>query len=495
MHRFLLLFLCLILSCCDHASPKSSHQLRIGISSDPTTLDPRKMRDMSAVSFAPLFFDGLTRLDQDGIPQLAVAKEFTVSPDQKTYTFKLRDSFWSNGDPVTAYDFENTWKGNLNPATASPNAYQLYIIKGAKEANEGKIPVDQVGIKATDASTLVIHLNQPTPYFLNLLATYFCFPVHPKGYEINNGPFLLKSWTALSELVAAKNPHYWDADKVKLSEIAFIVTDDNTALRMFEKGDFDWIGSPLAAIPPDAIQSLKTKDYFHITPAAATNFVRLNVNSPPLNDIKVRQALRDTIRRKELVEHILQANQVPAYSLVPYSFSTPLFQEQTLTSPFPAAPITLIYSNSERNHKIAQALQEQWRVNWGIPINLQSYESKLYLEKLKKGDFQMALGGWFADLSDPISYLEIFKDKNNGTNNTNWENPRYKNLLSESATESNPEKRAALLKEAEKILIEESPIIPVFHYTYNYASNPMITGVYFSDLGYIDFKNADIVRP
>jgi oligopeptide transport system substrate-binding protein len=495
MYRFSFFFVTIILCCCQSPAPKSSHSLRIGIPSDPSTIDPRKLRDLSGVTFTHLFFEGLTRLDHTGTPQLAMAEKYTLSPDKKTYVFKLKKSFWSNGDPVTAHDFETTWKNNLNPASPSPNAYQLYVIQGAKEANEGTGSLDDISVKAIDDSTLIITLKEPTPYFLNLLATYFLYPVHSDDPTINNGPFQLKNWLKQNEILAVKNPLYWDATQVKLSDITFVVADDNTALRLFETGQLDWAGSPLGTIPADALSSLKRSNNFFITPSAATFFIRINTLDPDLQDIKTRQAFRDTLRRQELVEHVLQGNQAPAFSLVPFSFSKQPFEETQLTITVPVKPLTLIYAANERNHKVAQAIQDQWRVHLGVQVNVQALERKIFLDKVKNGDYQMSLGSWYADLADPISYLEVFKAKNNGTNNTGWENTSYQGLLNRSAKESDPARRKLILKKAERLLIQEAPIIPLFHCTYNYVRDPLITNAYFSELGYIDFKYADIIRP
>lgn len=522
--KFFLIPFCLFIyaACHQPEQPiaKNSSTLRISMEGDPQTLDPRRVRDLSTTTVIHMLYEGLMRTQADNQPAPALAKTVTISPDQKTYTFQLRRSAWSDGQPVTAHDFEQTWKSLLQPAFPSPNAYQLYAIRGAQDAKEGRASSDQIGVYAQDDLTLIVELEQPTPYFLQLTATHFFYPVHASLRQqsensralspsqiLTNGPFKLEKWSHHNELTAIPNPHYWDQPNIRLKRIHLIVLDNPTALQLFQSGELDWTGSPLSTLSVDALDALKNQGQLEVKPAAGTYLFRINTEQPPFDHVKMRQAFALALNRKDLVEHVLQGNQQPAFGIIPPSFieGRPLFQdhdvwlarqlfqealqEQKLTLQS-LPPIFIHYASNERAHKIAQVAQQQWKNNLGVQVALQSNEGKVYYDRLKKHDYQLGIGSWFADIRDSISFLEIFKLKENGTNHTQWENPQYIALLNQSSLAQSPSHRNRLLKQAEKVMVEEMPVIPLFYASYNYVKNPAIKGIYFSDLGYLDFKNA-----
>lgn len=521
-----LCFACILVSvvACQKSSGKPSSTLNMSIEEDPKTLDPRQVRDLSGTTIIHMLYEGLTRLNEDGDPILALAESVSIEEDQKTYTFKLRKSSWSDGTPVTAYHFENSWKSVLDPKFPAPNAYQLYVIEGAKAAKEGKISLDKVGIKALDDYTLIVSLANPTPYFLNLTATYFYYPVNDTmrlyGSQtdkmqdvqiVTNGPFQLEHWARRNQLTAVKNPYYWDAKSVSLNKISMILVDNPTALSMFERNELDWAGSPLSTIPTDALASLKSKNLLQIKPAAGVYFFRYNVEKPPFNQVNMRQAFTLAINRQDLVQHVLQGNQIPARGFVPPSFlvSPTYFRDHHVSRAkelFAASvdekygriekipSITLCYAAGERSHKTAQVVQQQWKDAFGIDVQLQSCESKVFYDRLKNKDYQLAIGSWFADFRDPIAFLDIFKYKDNGTNNTQWENPEYVQFLNLSSETPHNAEREKFLSEAQRVLMEDMPIAPLYYGAYNYLKRPYVKGVYFSELGYLDFKNASIEK-
>jgi oligopeptide transport system substrate-binding protein len=519
---FLISFCLVVCSACrksDH-TPLASSTLRISCEGDPQTLDPRRVRDLPTATVIHMLYEGLMRNQADSRPAPAIAETVTISPDQKTYTFKLRSTAWSNGQPVTAYDFEQTWKSLLDPTFPSPNAYQLYSIQGAQAAKEGLAPIEKVGVYAQDDETLIVELEQPTPYFLYLTATHFYYPVHASLREqslnssslntshiLTNGPYKLENWSRHNELTAVPNPHYWDKENVHLNRIALVVLDNSTALQLFQRGELDWTGSPLSTIPTDALAHLKSEGKLEITPAAGVYLLRINTEQFPFNHINMRQAFARALNRDALVEHVLQGNQIPALGIIPPSFiqdqpffadhdlvyARQLFQEalkeQGLTmQSFPQFSID--YASGERAHKIAQVVQQQWKECLGVQANLQITEGKVYFDRLNTHDYQIGIGSWFADFRDPISFLEVFKLKENGTNNTQWENSSYVSLIDQSSKIAERSERERILKEAEKVLLQDMPIIPLFYASYNYIKNPLVKGVYFSELGYLDFKNA-----
>lgn len=522
MNKLLLLLLLLAVGCQSDNSKKAKNEwtpeIRITTGDDPSSLDPRQVRDLNPVTALHLLFEGLTRSTSQGV-EPAVAASWEISDDQLTYIFRLRDAYWSNGDAVTAQDFEDTWKSGLDPHFPSPNAYQFYMIKGAKEAKEGKLSLDDVGIYAEDGKTLVVELETPTPYFLELASTHFFFPVHSSTREnngdaskgiISNGAFTLHHWKHHNELGVERNPYYWDLDHVKLNTIAFLVVDENTGLQMFNRGEADWVGSPLSTIPTDAIQSLKKEGRLSVSSGAGTHWFRVNTSKKPFDDSDIRRAFALALNRQEIVDHITQGNQAPALGIVPPSFQkenksyfadNDIVQAKELfekglnkkglsQEAFPV--VTISFVSNERNNKVVQAVQEQWQRVFGITVQLDSCEPQIFFDKLKRKNYEIAIGSWYADFRDPINFLEVFKYSNNATNNTEWENPIYVALLDLSQKEGDETKRNQFLQKAEGLLMEEMPVIPLFHGSYNYVKNEKIKDVYFSDMGYLDFKNASV---
>lgn len=505
------------------ANPSSSSEkhLRIATSEEPLSFDPRLVRDLPSATSMRMLYEGLTRTNAQGKIEPAAAESITISDDQKTYTFTLRESQWSDGTPVQAKDFEETWKTILTPDFPAPNAYQLYLIKGAKDAKEGRLSVQNIGVKATAPNTLVVELEQPTPYFLEMTSCHFYFPVHNHiraksqssasiDKPISNGPFAFSHKLQRNEFSVVKNPLYWDKDAIKIDRITLQVLDENTALQLFKAGSIDWAGSPLSTLPQDAVSSLKANGSLNITPGGGTHWFRFNILTPPFTNKKMRRAFALALDRKAIVDHVTQGNQLPAIGIVPPSLgikqqnyftdhdvaqAKTLFQEALADMGITKEQlpkITLQYAANDRNNKIVQAVQQQWNKALGINVALESSEVQVLLDKLRKGGYQIALGSWYADIQDPINFLEIFKSKDNPTNQTHWQDVNYSAMIEKSSTESDPTQRLQQLSQAERILIEAMPVAPLFHSAYNYLKNSGIQGVYFSSLGYLDFKEAQL---
>ncbi|MED4581494.1 peptide ABC transporter substrate-binding protein [Brevibacillus choshinensis] len=498
---------------------KKPQVLRMNLHSEPPTGDPGLAEDTTSGAVILATFDGLTRIGSDEKPHEAAAESYTVSDDKLTYTFKIRDHKWSNGDPVTAKDFEFAWKRALDPKTASNYAYQLYYIKNGEKANKGEAKLDDVGVKALDDKTLEVKLENPTPFFLELLAFRTYFPVNPKVVQANekwagdakthvgNGPFKIETWEHKSKLVLVKNDNYWDKDKVKLDRIEFaMVEDENTELSMFDNGELDWAGSPTSDLPTDAIPALKESGKMTTKPIAGTYWYKFNTEKPPFNNVKIRKAFAYSIDRQGLIDNILQRGQLPATGAVPPSMvlnPNGYFKDKDIDTAkklldegmkelgitkLPA--ITLSYNTSEGHKKIAEAIQDQWKKNLGIDVKLENKEWKVYLEDLHEGNFQIGRMGWLGDFNDPINFLELYKDKMGGNNDTRWENPKYKELLNQSSLESDLDKRKKILADAEQVLMDDMPIMPIYFYTQSWVQNPSVKGVQITGLGDVDWKGA-----
>ncbi|MBB64499.1 MAG: ABC transporter substrate-binding protein [Waddliaceae bacterium] len=500
---------------------KKNQTLFINLFSEPPTLDPRETGDATSSDVLRHLFDGLTRIGPDGDIDLAVAEKFEMSSDGLIYTFYLKSTRWNDGSPVTALDFSESWKTVLDPSFPAQMAYQLYVIKNADKVKSGELPVEDLGVEILNSHTLRVSLESPTPYFLELLSTSPFLPVHhhiakrnpdwardAKPDFVSNGPFYLNKWKHQNELVLKKNPHYWDKDSVTLKKIVMsMIEDSNTELQLFQSGELDWAGKPISiGLPTEAIPSLHAEGILQIQKTASTYFYIFNTTQFPLNNRKLRKALSYALNRQSIVDNISQAGEMIALSLVPPSMSlrekgylkdqqskeaqklfAEALKELKLTEEtFPA--LHLSYNTSDGHQKIAQAVQEQWREVLGIDISLDNFEWKVYLDKLQKRDFQIGRLGWVADFNDPVTFLEMYEEGDNPINHTGWENVRYAALLQRASQTVNIERRKNLLHEAEKILMDEMPIAPLYFHTNAYLKHEQLKGVVFSPIGHVDFK-------
>ncbi|WP_368985583.1 peptide ABC transporter substrate-binding protein [Caldifermentibacillus hisashii] len=532
----LLLLLGMILSACGGGSDKTGGEnsknseekakqgLKVNIKTEPFSLHPGLANDSTSGSVLRNTFDGLTRIGKDGKPENAIAEKVDVSEDGLVYTFTLRDAKWSNGDPVTAQDFEYAWKWALDPKNESQYAYQLYYIKNGTAANdpESGVSLDEVGVKAIDEKTLEVTLEQPTPYFLELTAFYTYFPVNskiaqknPDWYKnagedyVSNGPFKMVSWEHRDKIVLEKNDQYWDKDNVKLEKVEMLMIDDvNTELSMFRKGELDWAGSPFSALPTDAIPKLKDEGILNIQPIAGVYWYKFNTEVEPLNNVNIRKALAYAINRQAIVENITKAGQIPAMAAVPPSMfpenEKGYFKDNDIekakeylqkgleelgykdVSELPT--ITISYNTDEAHQKIAQAIQDMWKTNLGVETTLENEEWAVYIEKLHNGDYMVGRMGWLGDFNDPINFLELFRDKDGGNNDTRWENPEFKQLLINSQQEKDSETRLDMLKQAEQIFIDEMPVAPIYFYTNAWVQKENLKDVVISGLGDVQLK-------
>lgn len=507
----------------DGGEKKKEQELRVNIKTEPFSLNPGLANDSTSSNVLLQTFEGLTRIGKDGKPENAMAKDVKVSDDQTKYTFTIRDDAkWSNGDPVTAKDFEYAWKWALDPKNESQYAYQLYYVKNAQAANEGKGSLDDVAVKATDDKTLEVTLENPTPYFLELTAFYTYFPVNTKIAESNekwytnagenytsNGPFKLKAWKHNDKIELVPNENYWDKDAVKLKKVEmYMINDNNTELSMFKNGELDWAGMPTGQLPADALPELKKDGSLNIQEIAGTYWYKFNTEQKPLDNVNIRKALAYAIDRKGITEQITKDGSVPAMAAVPPTmfednkkgyfkdndvkkakeYLEKGLKEMGLKDASELPAIKVSYNTDEKHAKIAQAVQDMWKKNLGIKVQLDNSEWAVYIEKLHQGDYQVGRMGWLGDFNDPINFLELFRDKKGGNNDTNWENPEYKKLLIDSQKETDPKKRLEMLKKAEGIFMDEMPVAPIYFYTNAWVQDKQLKDVVMSGLGDIQIK-------
>jgi oligopeptide transport system substrate-binding protein len=483
--------------------------VHLNLKNEPTSLDPRKGGDIISSQLHFLLFEGLVRLNKDNSITPALAKSFEISPDGTVYTFLLRDAAWSNGTPITAFDFEKSWKDILDPFFPSLNAYLLYPIKNAEAAKQGQVPLCEVGIAAKDAKTFVVTLEKPTPYFLNLVSFCVFFPVNRQIDEecpdwalnagkqfISNGPFILKEWKHNNEIVVRKNPFYWDQHRVLSNTVHFSMIDNEmTALQMFENGELDMLGDPLSPLPIDALSSLKKKMKVHTHPVGGTTMISFNVDAFPFNNVKIRKAFAYAIDRESIVKNITQMDEIVATNAIP-----PVLKNNRNRAFFKDADIAqakslleegmqelgmtkeafnnvvYYYTTAELNHKIAQAMQQQWQSALGVQIKIASLEHKILMDKLIKRDYAFAQSRWLAQYNDQMNIFERFKSKINSKNYSNWENLEFVRLLEDSFYE-NGLKRAEILEKAEEIFLSEMPICPIYHWVMPYIVQPHLSNL------------------
>ncbi|MFZ0565895.1 MAG: peptide ABC transporter substrate-binding protein [Chlamydiales bacterium] len=466
--------------------------------SDPNTLHPHYCSGLRDKYLCLPLFEGLTRASPGGVIQNAAAESIHIDTTQTIYTFTIRSHQWSNGEPVTAYHFEKSWKHALLPSSICEESELFYVIKHAEEAKKGKTDIDSVGIQAVNDRTLVVELKKPTPYFLALLADPSFSPLYQIDEEptVFNGPFILAEWSHNKHMLYKRNPYYWDHASVSLDEISVaMITNLDTAFSLYEKGELDLIGDPFSPIPLEYLEKLEQSDLLHIKEIARIYWLYCNTETFPLNQAAFRRALALAIDRKKLAEDLLL--QMPIATLQPSFFSLLPDEEKEYVNITEAHdifeqygqeqfPLTLHYPNCGANKKTAEYLQQQWTKVLGLKVQLQCSDWNTFYSDLTKGAIQMGICFRSCWYNDPYFYLSVFKDRNHPLNNSQWENDAYKQLLEEA--DQHIESREYYLQRAERMIMQEMPVIPLCSQKYHYLLNDRFEGLYINDLGLVDFK-------
>ena len=477
---------------CDPAGNRADLVILNG--AEPESIDPAIVTGQLETRICYALFEGLLHFDRFGKPQAGIAESWDLSNNGKTYTFHLRaNAKWSNGDPVTASDFARSWERVLLPETASEYAYLLYHIKNAQAFNEGKLKdFGQVGIAALDDRNLRVDLEASVPYFLDLCSFATFLPVHLPTVEkygddwikprhlVNNGPFVLKEWRLNYRIRLEKNPLYWDARHVPLKTVDALPIDNSiTAYNFYASKVADLILDK-GLTPPSLIPDLKIRPDFHAAPFLGNYFIRFNVTRKPFSDVRVRQAFAMAIDRDRIVQKITQAGEPPAYSFTPPGTATGyqpprMFgrniekARQLLASAgYPNGkglpPVTYLYDNKKLNEDIAVEIQSMLSDALGIHIELQKQEWKVYLNSLRRLDYDFARSSWVGDYNDPNTFIDCFVSAG-GNNRTGWTNAEYDKLVADAAMESDNARRLEIFRRAEDILLnQDTPICPLYFY-------------------------------
>lgn len=506
--------------------------LRSNNSSEPGSLDPALAQGTHESWILENVFEGLMTFDENGELVPGMAESYEISEDGLTYTFKIRDGVtWSNGDPVTAEDFEYTWKRALDPELAADYAHILYYIKGAQAYNSGEGSRDDVAVKALDEKTLEVTLEAPTAYFLELTAFYTYFPVNKNVVESNpdwakdpethvsNGPFKLVRWDHNAKIVLEKNESYYNADKIKLDGIELdIIEDQNTAWQKYEGGEYHI----LVDVPTSVVAQLKAQNdpQLNIGNQIGTYYYNVNPDVKPFNNAKVRQALSMAIDRETITENITQGGQIPAEGVVPYGlkdengnefrdgvgslveydpdkakqlFEEGLAEEGMTLEEFNNGQFVILYNTSESHKKIAQAVQEMWRTTLGIEIGLENVEFQVKLDREKAGDYQISRGGWIGDYMDPMTILDLWWSES-AFNDVKYNNEEYDKLIAESKATDDQNIRMENMRKAEKMIMEDMAVIPIYFYTQPYVVKENVSGITYVPVRYPMITYADIAE-
>lgn len=503
------LFIALFLNCGQKVQ-NSNSILNYGNQTEPEDLDPQIITGVPEYHIVSSLFEGLVIPDPKTLaPVPGVATSWDVSSDGLSYTFHIRSNArWSNGDPVTAHDFVFASKRILSPALAAEYAYMQFCIENGEAFNKKQIDdFSKVGIKALNDTTLQIKLGKPTPYFLSLLYHHSWFPVHKSTIEkfgpfdkratnwtrpenfVGNGAFTLKEWRVNEVIRVVKNVHYWDSATVKLQEIRFFpIENQQTEEREFQTGKLHVTSNcPLAKI--DWYKKNKP-EVLRIDPYLGTYFYLVNIAKPPLNDVRVRKALALSIDKKKIVENILKAGQLPGICFTPpntagYTCSVSVnfdtIEAKRLlieagygpNKPFPE--ISILYNTSEQHQIIAQAIQQMWKDHLGIKVGLINQEWKVYLASTHSKNYEIARMGWIGDYNDPNTFLDMWLT-GGGNNRAGFSNASYDSLINlASMTEEQPT-RYSYFQKAEKILLDNMPILPIYFYTNVYLKDTKVKG-------------------
>jgi oligopeptide transport system substrate-binding protein len=505
------ILLCLLAGGCFQQKP-SPHLLRISLPSSPTTLDPTHCGDFVSSSLVCLLYEGLTRCLPDGSVEPALAERIEISSDQTVYTFHLRAAYWNNGQKVTAYDFERSWKQALDLSNPSVCAYLFYPIFQAEAAVQKRVSLEEVGIKALNAGTFQVRLEKPTPHFLSLTAFPSFLPAL-KNPKTTNGPFSLEKIDGQSEIVLLKNPTFWNAKAIELEGIQIsIIPDENAAWKMFERGEIDWLGGALSPVPWEAFEGLATNPGLSFDSMAASTFCVFNTADGLFANIHFRRAFQLAIDREQIAEQTLHGTQIVPVGCIPPSlwgesppnilpsFDPTLAREELRKGceemnldPAALGPIHLHLRTSYIDRILSQILQWQWKEVLGVEIVVHQSDTKTLKQQLHKRQYQVALTNWIAQYHDPLNILERFKTKANPKNYPGWEDARFTELVEKAERAVDELERRSSLVEAEKLLVERAVIAPIYHWRVPSLRHLRVQNMHTTPSGGVLFEKSKLV--
>jgi len=476
---------------------------------EPGTLDPHRAEGVPASNVLRDLFEGLVMEDPSGAYISGAAESWSLSEDAKTYVFKMRENGkWSNGDVVTAEDFVYGLRRSVDPATLSNYSSMLYPIKNARDIVLGKRSSETLGVRANGPTTLIIELEEPTPYFLSLLTHSTTYATHRPSVEkfgarftrpgnlVGNGAFKLEEWRVQSHIKLVRNTEYWDNKNTTLEEVYYYPIDDvNSSFKRYRAQELDFTETVLAEQLPWIRQCLPGD--LKISPYFGSYYYGFNNTQPPFkNKPKLRTALSMAVDRNVITDIILGAGQIPAYSLVPsvktfkavpanWSQWTQeqrnqeaqrLYSEAGYSKEKPLE-VEILYNTSDNHKRIALAIAAMWKQTLGVKTTLRNQEWKVFLEtrRLKQGT-QVYRAGWIGDYDDPYTFSQLLHSENE-MNHPGYSSEEYDELINLAATKNAGESRLDVLRQAEKAMLEDMPIIPIYFYVSQHLIKPQVSGL------------------
>lgn len=485
--------------------------LHQGIGTEPQDLDPHMLQFQSHFNVFMALNEGLIGYDpQDLKPVPGVARSWDVSADGLTYTFHLRtEAKWSNGEPLTAHDFVFSAQRILNPKLGSPFRFYYDDVRGAKDyVAAGAKDFSRVGIRAVDDHTLVIELVHPAPYFLFLLGNWSWYPLHRgmleryggidkpyadwsrPGRQVGNGPFVLADWKPGQVIIVKRNPHYWDAARVRLNEIHFYPVDNADAEeRAFRAGQLHIT---------ENVPASKLRDYakmpsspLDVAPSFATYAYVFNVTRPPFNDPRVRRAFSLALDRQGIATSQTASGIQPAKSFVPpfgnyappeadaLRFAPDEARRLLAEAGFPEGrgfpSVELVTNTSQLHREIAEIVQQAWRKQLGVDIAISLREGKVFFQERIRKEYALSRSSWFGDYPDPFAFLTLYLG-DNGQNTTAYASAEYDRLVLSAAKTLNDSQRLARYHDAETLLLRDLPVVPLFHETSRHLVHSSVRG-------------------
>ncbi|HEX2591910.1 MAG TPA: peptide ABC transporter substrate-binding protein [Rhizomicrobium sp.] len=481
------------ISACSPGADDGSHDLKTlnrGNLSETKSLDPDFIDGQWEAFLVGDMIMGLTTDAANGEPMPGMATKWETSPDGKTWTFHLRDAQWSDGHPVTADDFVFAWQRIINPKTAAPYSYYLWLIKNAKPISEGKLPPSALGIKAIDDKTLVITLEHPAPYFEEYLLHQTTWPLprhvveakgqawsRPENY-VANGPYIVKEWVPNDHLTMVKNPKFFDAAHVKLDTIIYYPTTDNVAaINRLRSGELDTLYT-LPAVKIDWLRANMKKE-LSMVPSLVNYYLVLNFEHKPLNDPRIREALNLAYNREEMADKIIKLGDPPAYSFVPpgtahypvgagFAFKSLTYpqriqkaQELMKAAGYgPNNPLKLGYETTTTpdSKRYAAAYQAMLKAIY-VDIDIVQIDTQIHYRNMQQHSFDIATAAWVADFNDASTFLDLLQT-GAGNNYGSYSNPKFDALLAQAQDTADAKVRGELLKQAEQIALDDYAVVP-----------------------------------
>lgn len=507
--------------CAREPVASAAHILLRGNGPEPDSLDPQKARSVEAHVVLRDLYECLTSLAKDAGTAPGVAKTWEASPDGLTYTFHLRDNArWSNGDRVTSDDFVFALRRLVDPATASQYAQLIDVVENATAIVAGRAAPATLGVAAPDDATVVVRLAAPAPYLPGLLSFPSTCPVHrptleregarftKPGVMVSNGAFVLEGWVAGSTISVVRNRKYWNDAATRLDGVKYLqIADESAEFTRYRAGDLH-----VTAVVPRGQYDIVKRDYaaeLHVSPQLSTYYYGFALDRAPFRDAPgLRRALSLVIDREQLAQVVLRVGELPAYGWVPpgvHDYTSQRFDYagRSMTERMAEArrlyaaagysvakPLRfeLRYNSGEVHGRLAVAIAAMWKAALGVEAQLTAVEFRSLMADIDARDVEMFRLSWSGDYNDAYTFLQYLKS-DFGINLPRYSNPAYDALLARASSTADTAARRELLEEAERTMLADTPLVPLYFYVNKHLVSPRVTGWYDNVLNVVYSKD------